>query len=163
MKIYSDIKELIGNTPLFRPALYNERHAGGANILCKLEYLNPAGSTKDRAALYMIEDAEVVIAACGVSARIAKSAVDICRAAGKKVGLIRPITVHPFPYKAFDHINYDVCKAVLDVEMSIPAQLVQDVNSAVLGRCPIETCLCSGGNIMSREAILKAIDAILAK
>ena len=58
MKIYSDIKELIGNTPLFRPALYNERHAGGANILCKLEYLNPAGSTKDRAALYMIEDAE---------------------------------------------------------------------------------------------------------
>jgi cysteine synthase A len=58
MKIYSDIKELIGNTPLFRPALYNERHTGGANILCKLEYLNPAGSTKDRAALYMIEDAE---------------------------------------------------------------------------------------------------------
>ena len=58
MKIYSDIKELIGNTPLFRPALYNERHTGGANILCKLEYLNPAGSIKDRAALYMIEDAE---------------------------------------------------------------------------------------------------------
>jgi 2-oxoglutarate ferredoxin oxidoreductase subunit alpha len=112
---------------------------------------------------YMIEDAEVVIAAYGVSARIAKSAVDICRAAGKKVGLIRPITVHPFPFKAFDHINYDICKAVLDVEMSIPAQMVQDVNSAVLGRCPIETCLCSGGNIMSREAILKAVDAILAK
>lgn len=112
---------------------------------------------------YMIEDAEVVIAAYGVSARIAKSAVDICRAAGKKVGLIRPITVHPFPYKAFDHINYEVCKAVLDVEMSIPAQLVQDVKTAVVGRCPIETCLCSGGNIMSREAILKAIDAILAK
>ena len=43
------------------------------------------------------------------------------------------------------------------------AQLVQDVNAAVLGRCPIETCLCSGGNIMSREAVLKAIDAILAK
>ena len=58
MNIYSDIKELIGNTPLFRPTLYNERHAGGADILCKLEYLNPAGSTKDRAALYMIEDAE---------------------------------------------------------------------------------------------------------
>ena len=47
--------------------------------------------------------------------------------------------------------------------MSIPAQLVQDVKTAVVGRCPIETCLCSGGNIMSREAILKAIDAILAK
>ena len=112
---------------------------------------------------YMIGDAEVVIAAYGISARIAKSAVDICRAAGKKVGLIRPITVHPFPYAAFDHINYDVCKAVLDVEMSIPAQLVQDVNSAVMGRCPIGTCLCSGGNIMSRKAVLDAVDAILSK
>lgn len=112
---------------------------------------------------YMVEDAEVVIAAYGVSARIGKSVVDLCRAAGKKVGLIRPITVHPFPYAAFDHINYGVCKAVLDVEMSIPAQLVQDVRMGVKGRCPIETCLCSGGNIMSREAVLEAVDAILAK
>ena len=112
---------------------------------------------------YMVEDAEVVIAAYGVSARIGKSVVDLCRAAGKKVGLIRPITVHPFPYAAFDHINYGICKAVLDVEMSIPAQLVQDVRMGVKGRCPIETCLCSGGNIMSREAVLEAVDAILAK
>ena len=112
---------------------------------------------------YQVADAEVVIAAYGISGRIGKSVVDICRAAGKKVGLIRPITVHPFPYAAFDHIDYSVCKAVLDVEMSIPAQLVQDVRMAVKGRCPIETCLCSGGNIMSREAVLKAVDAILAK
>ena len=112
---------------------------------------------------YLVEDAEVVIAAYGVSARIGKSVVELCRAAGKKVGLIRPITVHPFPYAAFDHINYGVCKAVLDVEMSIPAQLVQDVAMGVKGRCPVETCLCSGGNIMSREAVLKAVDAILDK
>ena len=112
---------------------------------------------------YMVEDAEVVIAAYGVCARIGKSAVDLCRAAGKKVGLIRPITVHPFPFAAFDHIDYNVCKAVLDVEMSIPAQMVQDVRMGVKGRCPIETCLCSGGNIMSREAVLQAVDAILAK
>ena len=112
---------------------------------------------------YQVEDAEAVICAYGVSGRIAKSAVDLCRAAGKKVGLIRPITVHPFPYKSFDHINYGVCKAVLDVEMSIPAQLVQDVDRGVHGRCPIETCLCSGGNIMSRQAVLDAVDAILSK
>lgn len=112
---------------------------------------------------YMVEDAEAVIAAYGVSARIGKSVVDICRANGKKVGLIRPITVHPFPYASFDHINYSVCKGVLDVEMSIPAQFVQDVRMGVKGRCPIETCLCSGGNIMSREAVLEAVDAILAK
>lgn len=58
MNIKTDIGQLIGNTPLFCPTLYNERHACGARLLCKLEYLNPAGSTKDRAALYMIEDAE---------------------------------------------------------------------------------------------------------
>ena len=112
---------------------------------------------------YMVEDAEVVITAYGISARIGKSVVDICRAAGKKVGLIRPITVHPFPYASFEKINYGVCKAVLDVEMSIHAQFVADVRMGVKGRCPIETCLCSGGNIMSREAVLEAVDAILAK
>jgi 2-oxoglutarate ferredoxin oxidoreductase subunit alpha len=112
---------------------------------------------------YMVDDAEVVIAAYGISARIAKSAVEICRKAGKKVGLIRPITVHPFPYAAFERIIYGTCKAVLDVEMSIPAQLGQDVKAAVRGRCPIEYCLCSGGNIMSRQAILDAVDAILSK
>ena len=77
------------------------------------------------------------------------------------MGLIRPITVHPFPYASFDHINYSVCKGVLDVEMSIPAQFVQDVRMGVKGRCPIETCLCSGGNIMSREAVLAAVKKIM--
>lgn len=109
---------------------------------------------------YMIEDAEIVIAAYGISARISKSAVDTLRKAGMKVGLIRPITAHPFPYKAFDNINYSVCKAVLNVEMAIPAQFVQDVEKGVKERCPIHTCLCSGGNIMSRGAIIAAIKKI---
>lgn len=109
---------------------------------------------------YMVEDAEIVIASYGISARISKSAVDILRGEGIKVGLIRPITVNPFPDKAFDNINYDVCKAVLDVEMSIPAQFVGDVEKAVKGRSKIETCLCSGGNIISREAIIEAVRKI---
>jgi 2-oxoglutarate/2-oxoacid ferredoxin oxidoreductase subunit alpha len=112
---------------------------------------------------YMIEDAEIVIASYGISSRISKSAVDILRKDGIKVGLIRPITVSPFPYKAFDNINYDICKAVLDVEMSIPAQFVQDVEKGTKGRCPIEMCLCSGGNIISREAVIEAIKEINEK
>lgn len=106
---------------------------------------------------YMVEDAEIVIAAYGISARIAKSAADLLRKQGIKVGLIRPITVHPFPYESFEKLDYGRVKAVLDVEMSIPAQFVQDVEMAVRRRCPIETCLCSGGNIMSREAIVEAV------
>lgn len=109
---------------------------------------------------YMIEDAEIVVASYGISARISKSAVDALRKEGIKVGLIRPITVSPFPYKAFDNINYDICKAVLDVEMSIPAQFVHDVEKGVKGRCPINMCLCSGGNIISREAVIETIKEI---
>ncbi len=113
--------------------------------------------------LYQVEDAEVVIAAYGISARISKSVVDIMRAEGKKVGLIRAITVSPFPYDAFDKINYDICKTVLDVEMSIPAQFIADVDRGIHHRAEIETCLCSGGNIMSREAVIEAVNKILDK
>lgn len=110
---------------------------------------------------YCTEDAEVVITAYGISGRIAKSVVEMMRAEGKKVGLIRPITVHPFPKESFEKLDYGTCRAILDVEMSIPAQLAEDVDHAVRGRCPIETCLCSGGNIMSREAVVKAVEKLL--
>ena len=110
---------------------------------------------------YQIEDAELVLTAYGISARICKSVVDILRKEGYKIGLIRPITVSPFPYASYDKINYDICKAVLDVEMSIPAQFVEDVEMGVKGRCAIETCLCSGCNIMSRESVIEAVKKIL--
>lgn len=110
---------------------------------------------------YCTEDAEVVIAAYGISGRIAKSVVEMMRAEGKKVGLIRPITVHPFPKASFEKLDYGTCRAILDVEMSIPGQLAEDVDHAVRGRCPIETCLCSGGNIMSREAVVEAVEKLL--
>ncbi len=110
---------------------------------------------------YCTKDAEVVITAYGISGRIAKSVVEMMRAEGKKVGLIRPITVHPFPKASFEKLDYGTCRAILDVEMSIPAQLAEDVDHAVRGRCPIETCLCSGGNIMSREAVVEAVEKLL--
>ena len=56
--IYESILELIGGTPLLNVKKYSDKYADGANILCKLEYLNPAGSSKDRAAARMIADAE---------------------------------------------------------------------------------------------------------
>ena len=110
---------------------------------------------------YLTEDAEVVITAYGISARIAKSAVDRLRKQGKRVGLIRPITLTPFPYAAYDRLDYSTVKAILDVEMSIPAQFVEDVKVGVKDRCTIHTCLCSGGNIMSREAVIDAVNKIM--
>lgn len=58
MKIFTDISELVGGTPLFEPINIEKTYASKANVFCKLEYFNPAGSIKDRAALSMIEDAE---------------------------------------------------------------------------------------------------------
>ena len=58
MNIYKNITELIGKTPLFEPTNYEKDNNLTATLLCKLEYLNPAGSVKDRAALGMIEAAE---------------------------------------------------------------------------------------------------------
>lgn len=130
---------------------------------CNEEAAELYASWKPEVEEYQMEDAEIVITAYGICARISKSVVDLLRKEGIKVGLIRPITVYPFPYEAYDHIDYGRCKAVLDVEMSIPAQFVEDVAVAVKERCPIETCLCSGGNIMSRDAVIAAVKKINEK
>lgn len=58
MKIYKKVTELIGNTPLLELGNYEKAHGLEATILAKLEYLNPAGSVKDRIALAMLDDAE---------------------------------------------------------------------------------------------------------
>ncbi|MBQ0064744.1 MAG: cysteine synthase A [Firmicutes bacterium] len=58
MKVYKGISELVGNTPLVEVVNYEKMHHLEAKILVKLEYLNPAGSAKDRVAYYMIEDAK---------------------------------------------------------------------------------------------------------
>ena len=110
---------------------------------------------------YMTEDAEIILTAYGICGRIAKSAVNQLRKQGIKAGLVRPITVYPFPNQAYERLNYAKVKAVLDVEMSIPALYLEDVAATVKGRASIETCLCSGGNIMSRSAVMSAAKKIV--
>lgn len=105
---------------------------------------------------YQTEDAEIILTAYGICGRICKSAVNLLRAQGIKAGMVRPITVFPFPATAYDRLDYSKVKAILDVEMSIPALFVEDVKSAVKNRVPVETCLRSGGNIMSRDAVIEA-------
>ena len=106
---------------------------------------------------YLVSDADIVLTAYGISGRIAKSAVELLRKKGIKAGLIRPITLNPFPTESFEKLDYSKVKAILDIEMSIPAQYATDVEAAVRRRCPVEKCLCSGGNIMSREAVIDAV------
>ncbi len=107
------------------------------------------------------EEAEIVLTAYGICGRIAANAVDALREQGVKAGMIRPITVYPFPYAAYDKIDYTKCKGIVSVEMSIPAQFADDVKATVKERCAVTTCLCSGGNIMSREAVLETAKKVM--
>ena len=79
------------------------------------------------------EDAEVILVSFGTSARVCKQAVATAREQGIKLGLIRPITLWPFPKKAFEKIG-DQVKGFMSVEMSILGQMVEDVALCVNGR-----------------------------
>lgn len=85
---------------------------------------------------YMTEDADFIITAFGTVARIAKSAVNELREKGIKVGLFRPITVWPFPYKELKEASANA-KALLDVEAN-EGQMLIDVKLAVGGAKPVE-------------------------
>ncbi len=84
-----------------------------------------------------IDDAEIVLVAYGISARVAKSAILRARKQGLKLGLIRPITLWPYPKKAFDALGSQV-KAILDIEMNILGQMTDDIVLATGNRFPVD-------------------------
>jgi len=104
---------------------------------------------------YMMDDAEIVFAAYGISARISRAVIRQLRAEGIKAGMIRPITLSPFPYDSFRNLDFDRVKGIIDVEMSIPAQMRWDVDYAVQGRCPVHEVLRSGGQLLTNDQVLK--------
>jgi pyruvate/2-oxoacid:ferredoxin oxidoreductase alpha subunit len=75
---------------------------------------------------YQVEDAAVVLVAYGISSRVALEAVTRARAAGFKLGLVRPITLWPFPQKAFEEIP-ETCKGIVTVEVNMMGQMREDV------------------------------------
>lgn len=107
-----------------------------------------------RCEMYLCEDAEIVLTAYGTVGRIAKSAVDALRKAGVKAGLIRPITLFPFPAEAY-RAAANTAKAFLTVELSL-GQMVEDVELAVGGKKPVYFFGRQGGNVMTEEEIVDA-------
>jgi 2-oxoisovalerate ferredoxin oxidoreductase alpha subunit len=108
-----------------------------------------------RSESFMTEDAELVFVAYGISARIAKSAVAQLRARGIKAGLLRPITLYPFPSKELRALADQVERFVV-VEMST-GQMVEDVRLAVEGRKPVEFYGRCGGNMPTAEEIVEYV------
>ena len=105
---------------------------------------------------YMMDDAEFAVVAYGATARIAKSAVKAARDKGIKAGVIRPITLWPYPTKVINEAA-DKVKAFLCVEMSM-GQMVDDVRLAVNGKKPVNFFGRTGGIIPTPVEVLGEIE-----
>jgi 2-oxoglutarate ferredoxin oxidoreductase subunit alpha len=101
---------------------------------------------------FQVEDAEWLIVAYGTSARVSQKAVQIARAEGIKVGLLRPITLYPFPSKRINEIA-DKVKKILTVEMSA-GQMIEDVQLAVAGKVKVSHFGRMGGVIPTPEEVV---------
>jgi len=115
---------------------------------------------EQRYELYKTDDADIIIVAYGSVARIAKNVVHVAREEGLKVGLLRPITLWPFPTKAFEQVM-DKTRAFLTVEMS-SGQMLEDVMLTVSGRKPVYFTGRMGGMIPRVDDIMAKIKEISA-
>lgn len=114
--------------------------------------------TEQRAEYFLTDDAEIVVTAFGAAARIARSAVTAARAEGIKAGLLRPITLWPFPEDAIIG-TLSTAKVYLSVEMNM-GQMIDDVRLAVSGQAPVEFFGRTGGVIPTPAEVLDKIRAI---
>lgn len=106
-----------------------------------------------------IEDADIVLVAYGTTARIATAAMRMAREEGIKVGLIRPITLWPFP-KDIIAETAKKCKCMISVEMSM-GQMIEDIKIAANGACPVEFYGRTGGMVPTPVEIFNKIKEVM--
>ena len=104
---------------------------------------------------YMMDDAEYCVVAFGIAARVAKNAVVAARAEGLKAGLIRPITLWPFPKQVLRDAA-DQVKSFISVELNM-GQMIDDIRLATECRRPVTLCNRVGGMIPSPGQVLQSI------
>lgn len=131
-----------------------EMEAYNRELQAKLARVRAAGETRYEA--FDLDDAEWAIVAFGTSGRIAKTAVNQLRAQGMKVGLLRPITLWPFPEQALADLASQV-RGLLVVEMNA-GQMVHDVRAAVAGQAPVRFHGRMGGAMPIPEDIVREIN-----
>ncbi len=115
--------------------------------------------TQQRQELMLCDEAEIVVVAFGAASRIARTAVRDARAKGIKCGLLRPITLWPFPTKAIDSLIEGGAKSFLSVELNM-GQMVDDVRLAVNGRASVSFYGRTGGVLPTPEEVLEQIERI---
>ncbi len=107
---------------------------------------------------YMMDDAEICVVAFGIAARVSKNAVTAARKKGIKVGLIRPITLWPFPKEALKKAA-DKVKGFISVELSM-GQMIEDIKLSTECKKPVELCNRTGGMIPTPEEVLASIEKL---
>ena len=107
---------------------------------------------------FMMDDAEYCIVAFGIAARVAKNAIMDARKKGIKVGMLRPITLFPFPKEALNKVASKV-KAFLSVELNM-GQMVDDVKLAINCSKPVYFFGRTGGVIMTPDEIVESLEKI---
>lgn len=105
---------------------------------------------------YMTEDADYILVAFGSSARVCQKVVQLARQEGIKVGVLRPITLWPFPSKIISSMAERGVKGFLSVELNA-GQMIEDVKLAVNGRTPVEHYGRMGGMLFSPDEVLVAL------
>ncbi len=108
----------------------------------------------------MCEDADYIITAFGLVARICTKAAELAREKGLKVGVIRPISLFPFPYAQIKS-HTDKIKGILDVEMNA-GQMLEDVKLSVEGKVPVEFYGRMGGIVPTPDEILESLESYIA-
>lgn len=116
-------------------------------------------AAETRVESFHTKDSDIILVAYGSVARIAKAAMENAREAGLKVGLIRPITLWPFPDKAMEEA-VQKAKKFLVVEMSA-GQMVEDVALAVKGKAEVDFYGRMGGGVPADDEILQKIEALV--
>ena len=106
-------------------------------------------------ALYC-EDADYIFVAYGSTARICQKSIQLARESGIKVGLLRPITLYPFPSKVLHDLAARGVKGFLSAELN-HGQMVEDVRLAVNGQAPVEHYGRSGGAVFSPDQVYEAL------
>jgi pyruvate/2-oxoacid:ferredoxin oxidoreductase alpha subunit len=107
-----------------------------------------------------VDDAEIVLVGYGIVARVLRRAVSICRAAGIRAGLLRPITLWPFPQAEIADLARTVDR-LLVVELSL-GQMLEDVRLAANGRCPVEFHGRQGGAVPTAEEVVDQVRMLVA-
>jgi 2-oxoglutarate ferredoxin oxidoreductase subunit alpha len=128
------------------------------NLMLQEKY-NEMKRDHQRYEMINLENADVVIVAFGSTSRIARTSIEILKEEGINCGIIRPITIYPFPEKAFNEIPESV-KDILVVEMNL-GQMVDDVKLYVQGRLPVHFYGRVGGIVPEAEEIVEKVKEIV--